>query len=110
MGKLGGGELNVSSDIDLIFIYRKTARAEGGTRHISNHEYASPAGQKLIALSEPPAAALCFVDQCTAPARNSGPLVMKLRRWKTTCSQPRAAGGTLRLDQGQERCAATPRG
>lgn len=38
MGKLGGGELNVSSDIDLIFIYPESGETDGA-RKISNHEY-----------------------------------------------------------------------
>ena len=37
MGKLGGGELNVSSDIDLIFAYPEEGETSG-TRSISNHE------------------------------------------------------------------------
>lgn len=42
MGKLGARELNVSSDIDLIYVYdqdgQTAGRADGGGR-ISNHEY-----------------------------------------------------------------------
>ncbi len=38
MGKLGGGELNVSSDIDLIFAYPEEGETSG-PRHVSNHEY-----------------------------------------------------------------------
>jgi len=38
MGKLGGGELNVSSDIDLIFIYPEDG-ATDGVKAIGNHEY-----------------------------------------------------------------------
>src|SRR6266850_5071200 len=36
MGKLGGGELNVSSDIDLIFVYPEEGNS---TAAISNHEF-----------------------------------------------------------------------
>ena len=46
MGKLGGGELNVSSDIDLIFIYPEEGETTG-PRVISNHEYFIQLGRKL---------------------------------------------------------------
>ena len=46
MGKLGGGELNVSSDIDLIFIYPEEGETSG-PRAISNHEYFIQIGRKL---------------------------------------------------------------
>ena len=57
MGKLGGRELNVSSDIDLIFIYPEDgetvagAAAPGsgpGPRLLSNHEYFTRLGRRLI--------------------------------------------------------------
>ncbi len=49
MGKLGGRELNVSSDIDLIFTYPEAGETAGGARSISNQEYFIKLGQKLIA-------------------------------------------------------------
>ncbi len=78
MGKLGGGELNVSSDIDLIFIYPEDGQTEGGPRHISNHEYFTLLGKKLIAaLSEPTGDGFVFrVDMRLRPYGDSGPLVM----------------------------------
>lgn len=42
MGKLGARELNVSSDIDLIYVYEhdgETAGMPDGRGRISNHEY-----------------------------------------------------------------------
>ncbi len=41
MGKLGGRELNVSSDIDLIFVYDEDGETNGANarRRISNHEF-----------------------------------------------------------------------
>jgi glutamate-ammonia-ligase adenylyltransferase len=41
MGKLGGAELNYSSDIDLIFLYGKDGETDGGEagKRISNREY-----------------------------------------------------------------------
>jgi glutamate-ammonia-ligase adenylyltransferase len=55
MGKLGGGELNVSSDIDLIFVYPENGEtaAGPGQRQLSNQEYFIRLGKKLIgAISE----------------------------------------------------------
>ena len=79
MGKLGGGELNVSSDIDLIFIYEEEGETNG-TRRISNHEYFTLLGKKLIAaLSEPTGDGFVFrVDMRLRPYGDSGPLVMSL--------------------------------
>lgn len=37
MGKLGGGELNISSDVDLIFIYSEDNEPKDGS--LSNHEF-----------------------------------------------------------------------
>jgi glutamate-ammonia-ligase adenylyltransferase len=41
MGKLGGAELNYSSDIDLVFLYSKDGATDGGEsgKSISNREY-----------------------------------------------------------------------
>ena len=38
MGKLGGGELNVSSDIDLVFAYPEEGETDGA-RRVSNREF-----------------------------------------------------------------------
>ncbi len=48
MGKLGGCELNVSSDIDLIFIYPEDGETNGA-KPISNHDFFARLGRKLIA-------------------------------------------------------------
>jgi len=48
MGKLGGGELNVSSDVDLIFVYPEDGETNGA-KPISNHEFFARLGRKLIA-------------------------------------------------------------
>lgn len=47
MGKLGGGELNVSSDVDLVFVYPEDGETNGN-RPISNHDFFSRLGRKLI--------------------------------------------------------------
>jgi glutamate-ammonia-ligase adenylyltransferase len=52
MGKLGGGELNVSSDVDLIFVYPQEGETDGA-QPLSNHEYFTRLGRRLIgALNE----------------------------------------------------------
>ncbi|MEH6605231.1 MAG: bifunctional [glutamate--ammonia ligase]-adenylyl-L-tyrosine phosphorylase/[glutamate--ammonia-ligase] adenylyltransferase [Pseudomonadales bacterium] len=48
MGKLGAWELNLSSDIDLIFTYPESGQTEGGRRSISNHDFFIRLGQRLI--------------------------------------------------------------
>ena len=49
MGKAGGFELNVSSDIDLIFVYPENGDTDG-RRSISNQEFFTKVGKKIIAL------------------------------------------------------------
>lgn len=48
MGKLGGVELNVSSDIDLIFAYEQEGETDGA-QVISNQEFFTKLGKKVIA-------------------------------------------------------------
>ena len=77
MGKLGGGELNVSSDIDLIFVYPEDGETDG-PRRLSNHEYFTRLGRRLISMiSELTADGYVFrVDMRLRPYGESGPLVM----------------------------------
>ena len=49
MGKLGGRELNVSSDIDLIFLYPEEGETRGGQVVVTNQEYFGQVGRRLIA-------------------------------------------------------------
>lgn len=82
MGKQGGGELNVSSDIDLIFVYPEDGEtaATGEQRQLSNHEFFTRLGKKLIAaLSEIIEDGFTFrVDMALRPNGASGPLVASL--------------------------------
>ncbi len=48
MGKLGAGELNLSSDIDLIFAYHMDGKTRGGQKEIENSEYFIRLGKKVI--------------------------------------------------------------
>ncbi len=76
MGKLGGRELNVSSDIDLIFIYPEDGDT-GGKKVISNFEFFERLGKQLIkALAEVTENGQVFrVDMRLRPNGESGPLV-----------------------------------
>ncbi|HCE10645.1 MAG TPA: bifunctional [glutamate--ammonia ligase]-adenylyl-L-tyrosine phosphorylase/[glutamate--ammonia-ligase] adenylyltransferase [Oxalobacteraceae bacterium] len=79
MGKLGGGELNVSSDIDLIFAYAEDGETQTAAPHqrsFSNHEFFTRLGKKLIAaLSEITEDGFTFrVDMALRPNGASGPL------------------------------------
>jgi glutamate-ammonia-ligase adenylyltransferase len=76
MGKLGGGELNVSSDIDLIFVYPEDGETTG-PRRLGNHEYFTRLGRRLISMiSEHTADGYVFrVDMRLRPYGESGPLV-----------------------------------
>ena len=79
MGKLGGRELNVSSDIDLVFLHAEDGETSG-PRSISNLEYFTRLARKLIAvLGEITADGFVFrVDVRLRPYGDSGPLVCNL--------------------------------
>lgn len=76
MGKLGGGELNVSSDVDLILIYPEEGETDGA-RSVTNHEFFARAGRRLNALlSEITEDGYVFrVDLRLRPYGESGPIV-----------------------------------
>lgn len=82
MGKHGGGELNVSSDIDLIFVYPEDGETQAGPgqKSLSNHEFFVRLGRKLIAaLSEITEDGFTFrVDMALRPNGKSGPLAASL--------------------------------
>src|SRR5690606_1901230 len=49
MGKLGGRELNFSSDIDLVFLYSAEGETTGGRdRAVTNGEYFHKIGERII--------------------------------------------------------------
>lgn len=50
MGKLGGNELNFSSDIDLIFAYPESGMTRGGQQSLDNQTYFTRLGQMVIRL------------------------------------------------------------
>jgi glutamate-ammonia-ligase adenylyltransferase len=79
MGKLGGRELNVSSDIDLIFIYPEEGDT-AGPKPLSNFEFFERLGKQIIAaLAEITENGQVFrVDMRLRPNGDSGPLTASL--------------------------------
>ena len=77
MGKLGGGELNVSSDVDLVFAYPEEGETDGA-RRISNREFFDLLGRRVIgALSSVDGNGYVFrVDMRLRPYGDSGPLTV----------------------------------
>ena len=95
MGKLGGGELNFSSDIDLIFAYSDDGDVHGSTSaaigrtpvaaevrgkrgELSHHEFFTRIGRRLMGvLSEATEDGFVFrVDMRLRPNGDSGPLAL----------------------------------
>jgi glutamate-ammonia-ligase adenylyltransferase len=76
MGKLGGRELNFSSDIDVIFLYREEGETDG-PRSLSAHEYFTRRSRQIVALlDEVTADGFVYrVDTRLRPFGASGPPV-----------------------------------
>ena len=79
MGKLGGCELNVSSDIDLIMLYGEEGETDG-PRRISHHEFYGRLTRRMMpVLSEVDANGQVFrTDLRLRPDGDSGPLAWSL--------------------------------
>ena len=79
MGKLGGQELNFSSDVDLIFLYSDSGQTDG-SRKISNEEYFRFLAQQIVGiLSKTTADGFVYrVDVRLRPFGDSGPLAISL--------------------------------
>ncbi len=95
MGKLGGGELNFSSDIDVVFVYEEEGKTISPDnlsvndlyfirinpnlkiKEISNHEFFTILGENIIKfISEPVAEGKLFrIDLRLRPEGVTGPLV-----------------------------------
>jgi glutamate-ammonia-ligase adenylyltransferase len=79
MGKLGARELNVSSDIDLVYVYEDEGQTDGADS-ISAHEYFAKVARGLYALiGDVTDEGFVFrVDLALRPNGNSGPPVVSL--------------------------------
>jgi glutamate-ammonia-ligase adenylyltransferase len=83
MGKLGARELNVSSDIDLVYVYDHEGETQGlgaGRGRISNHEYFGKVVKIIYGLiGETTEHGFVFrVDLALRPHGNSGPPAVSL--------------------------------
>jgi glutamate-ammonia-ligase adenylyltransferase len=76
LGKLGGRELNHSSDVDLIFLYSE----EGQLPRFSHHEWFNRLGEKILeTFSTPdPQGGLLRIDLRLRPEGSAGPLARSL--------------------------------
>jgi len=79
MGKLGGGELNYHSDLDIIFVYDHQGYTDG-EKQISNHEYFAKLAQKIISIltMQTREGYVYKIDTRLRPSGNAGPLVTSL--------------------------------
>ena len=78
MGKLGGEELNFSSDIDLIFAYPQNGETVGASMSVSNEEFFMRLCRRLLqAIGKVTADGFVFrVDVRLRPFGDNGPLAM----------------------------------
>ncbi|HUL45897.1 MAG TPA: bifunctional [glutamate--ammonia ligase]-adenylyl-L-tyrosine phosphorylase/[glutamate--ammonia-ligase] adenylyltransferase [Steroidobacteraceae bacterium] len=76
MGKLGGGELNFSSDVDLVPLFPEHGETDG-QRGVANEEFFTRLVQALVRLLEAPTAEgfVLRVDLRLRPFGDSGPVV-----------------------------------
>ncbi|HEY0293964.1 MAG TPA: bifunctional [glutamate--ammonia ligase]-adenylyl-L-tyrosine phosphorylase/[glutamate--ammonia-ligase] adenylyltransferase [Bordetella sp.] len=83
MGKLGGGELNVSSDIDLVMLYGEEGETDG-PRPISHHEFYGRLTRRMMPmLSELDADGQVFrTDLRLRPDGDAGPLAWSLEAFE----------------------------
>jgi glutamate-ammonia-ligase adenylyltransferase len=79
MGKLGGRELNFSSDVDLVFLFEGAGETDG-PRSVDNQDYFTRLGRELIRLLDARTEdGFAFrVDMRLRPFGDSGPLVVSL--------------------------------
>ena len=78
LGKLGAHELNFSSDVDLIFAFPEPGETTGGRRSVSNEEFFTRLGRRLIHLLDHSGEGgfVYRVDMRLRPFGASGPLAV----------------------------------
>jgi [glutamine synthetase] adenylyltransferase / [glutamine synthetase]-adenylyl-L-tyrosine phosphorylase len=91
LGKLGGREMTIGSDLDLIFIYDAPAEIEGWDTLLSDgskplapiHYYGRLAQRMIAALTAPTGEGRVFeVDMRLRPSGNSGPIASSLEGFR----------------------------
>jgi [glutamine synthetase] adenylyltransferase / [glutamine synthetase]-adenylyl-L-tyrosine phosphorylase len=77
LGKLGGGELNHSSDVDLLFLYSEEGQL---TPHVSYHEFFNRLGKRILETfsTRHDAGSLFRIDLRLRPEGSAGPLARSL--------------------------------
>jgi [glutamine synthetase] adenylyltransferase / [glutamine synthetase]-adenylyl-L-tyrosine phosphorylase len=97
LGKLGGQELNYSSDVDVIFVYSeegtvfkeppRAGNTPGGT--LTNHQFFTRLAEAFIAeVGRPAAEGILFrIDLRLRPEGNDGPLVRSLASYENYYAQ-----------------------
>src|SRR4030042_6650821 len=78
MGKLGGEELNFSSDVDLIFAYPEAGMTRRSGMSVTNEEFFTRLCRRLIKVlgSQTPGEPVLRVDTRLRPDGDNGPVVM----------------------------------
>ena len=101
MGKLGGRELNYSSDIDLVFLYPEEGQTDGA-RSVDNAEFFLRLGQKITQLLATPTAEgfVYRVDLRLRPFGDSGRLALSFGAFEELSAAARSRLGALCLCQG----------
>lgn len=86
LGKLGGRELNYSSDVDLALVYGEEGESEGG---LTRHEWYNQWGKLFVArFAERTAAGGLFrIDMRLRPDGDSGPLARSLEGYENYYSE-----------------------
>ncbi|MDX1695012.1 MAG: bifunctional [glutamate--ammonia ligase]-adenylyl-L-tyrosine phosphorylase/[glutamate--ammonia-ligase] adenylyltransferase [Ketobacteraceae bacterium] len=85
MGKLGAWELNLSSDIDLIFCFPHEGETKGGSRALSHRDFFARLGQRIIkSLDKVNADGFVFrVDMRLRPYGSAGALALSFDAMET---------------------------
>ena len=76
LGKLGGRELNYSSDVDLLFVYSEEGKIEGTS--ITYHQFFNRLAEDIVVSLSGGGEALYRVDTRLRPDGESGPLARSL--------------------------------
>ena len=101
MGKLGGGELNVSSDVDLVFVYPEDGDTRG-PKVLANQDFFDRLGRRVVAaLGRALAGRLCVPHRhATASVRRRGSAGLVVRCARTVPDRAGPHLGALRVAQG----------
>jgi glutamate-ammonia-ligase adenylyltransferase len=88
MGKLGGRELNFSSDVDLVLLFPEGGETDGA-RSVANEDYFTRLGQMLIRLldARTPEGFVYRVDMRLRPLGEPGPLAMNFAAFEDYLQQ-----------------------